>query len=104
MIRTSGHLFRSQVLYPAELRARTRGKLSYCKGNPASTASPQNPLFTPKKPVVCTGFAVRANHGPIDREILSDLFSPHGDNGTDSSQKNRVRRIEFTCCLWVMRV
>src|SRR4030066_1610224 len=41
---------RSQVLYPAELRARTRGKSSYCKGNPASTASQRNPNFTPKIP------------------------------------------------------
>jgi hypothetical protein len=28
---------RSQALYPAELRACSRGKLLYCKGNPAST-------------------------------------------------------------------
>jgi hypothetical protein len=30
------------------------------KGFPPSTPFPQNPFFTPKKPVVCTGFAVRA--------------------------------------------
>ena len=46
------------MLYPAELRARPRGKSSYYKGNPASTASLQDPLFTPKKAVVCTGFTV----------------------------------------------
>jgi hypothetical protein len=35
-------------------------ELSNCKGNPASTASQQYPIFTPKMPVVCTGFTVRA--------------------------------------------
>ena len=54
-------MIRSQVLYPAELRARTRGKSSYCKGNPASTAFGKNPISIPKMPVVCTGFAVRAD-------------------------------------------
>jgi hypothetical protein len=31
-----------------------------CKGNPPSIPSPRKPLFTPEKPVVRTGFAVRA--------------------------------------------
>src|SRR4030066_1433653 len=71
--------------------------------SPVNTAD-GNPVFTPKKPVGCTGFAVRSDLGPIDREILSDRLSPHGDNGTDSSQKNRVRGIEFYYCLWVIRI
>src|SRR4030067_247518 len=49
---------------------RPRGKLSYCKGNPASSALLRNPLFGPKKRVVCTGFALRADspHHPIPRK------------------------------------
>ena len=43
------------------LRARPRGKLLYCKGNPASTGSAENPFQTPKLVLVCTGFAVRAD-------------------------------------------
>ena len=39
---------RSQVLYPTELRTRTRGKSPYCKGFPASTLSTQHP-FSPRK-------------------------------------------------------
>ena len=31
------------------------------KGNPASTAFRQGPYISPKKPVVCAGFAVRAD-------------------------------------------
>lgn len=40
-----------------------------CKGDPASTSFPQDPLFTPEKAVVCTGFAVRsfANEFPSRR-------------------------------------
>src|SRR3990172_952910 len=56
-IRHTGSI-RNQVLYPAELRARPRGKSSCCKGFPASTTTPRNPFFTPKKALVCTGFAV----------------------------------------------
>src|SRR3990172_10963686 len=56
-IRHTGSI-RNQVLYPAELRARPRGKSSCCKGFPASTTTPRNPFFTPKKALVCKGFAV----------------------------------------------
>jgi len=59
-IREHADTTRSQALYPAELRARPRGKLSYYKGNPASTGPAEIPFQTPKKRVVCTGFAVRA--------------------------------------------
>jgi len=33
----------------------------YCKRNYASTVSAERPFQTPKKAVVCTGFAVRAD-------------------------------------------
>jgi hypothetical protein len=55
-------VFLIQALYPAELRARPRGKSSYYKGNPPSTAPKKTPFFAPKKRVVCTGFAVHAVH------------------------------------------
>jgi hypothetical protein len=32
------------------------------KGNPPSTPSLQNPFFTPKKGVVCTGITVQTDH------------------------------------------
>ena len=75
--RTPSRLIRSQALYPAELRARPRGKPSYYKGNPASTAFQQDPNFTPKQPVVCAGFAV---HVATNSKILSrqaDLQAPN---------------------------
>jgi len=43
-------------------RDRSRG--GHKKEFPASTAHPWNPFFTPKKQVVCEGFAVRASSHP----------------------------------------
>src|SRR4030065_320129 len=88
-------LIRSQVLSPSELRARTRGKSPYCKGNPASTAVPGNPLIGPKKRVVCTGFAVRTGYPHVipsmsrrgncfDNAVVESFFS--------SLKKERIRR------------
>ena len=57
VMREHDDTIRSQALYPAELRARPRGKLLYCKGNPPSTGSFENPIRAPKMGVVCTGFA-----------------------------------------------
>jgi len=61
-----------QALYPAELRARPKGKLSYYKGNPASTAFQQDPLFTLKKTVVCAGFAACALPPPSSTRKTND--------------------------------
>ena len=63
-----------QVLYPAELRARPWGKSSYCKGNPTSTPSVRNPFFTPKKTVVCTGFAVHPDSSAVLRQRAVGLL------------------------------
>jgi len=62
---------RSQVLYPALAKGASERKPSNRKDFPASTTDPRTHLFTPKKAVVCTGFAVRAasslcGQGPAD--------------------------------------
>ena len=79
----NAYLIRSQVLYPAELRARQRGKSLYCKGNPASTAYVETPFRTPKMALVCTGFAVRA---AFPSEIPSSRKSEIGGKVTYCGQ------------------
>ena len=72
------------MLHPAELRARPRGKSSYYKGNPASTASPQHRFFTPKMALVCAGFTVRAGL-PEKYEHISGRIL----DGLNESNKNK---------------
>jgi hypothetical protein len=78
-------LIRSQALYPAELRARPRGKSSYYKGNPASTAFRKNPFFTFNLSVVCTGFAVHAGSGenPLLWKRFGEVPHPFSEGRQD---------------------
>jgi hypothetical protein len=48
--------------------------LSVRRGFPASTASRQDPLFNPKMPVVCAGFAFRMIfHTRSDRDVCKNF-------------------------------
>ena len=78
---------RSQVLYPSELRARTLGKSSYCKGNPASTALLRNPLFTPEMGVVYAGFAFDSVLSPV-----IPIFLRYGPQLPDTVGPNLLTR------------
>jgi hypothetical protein len=96
------------VLYPAELRARPLGKSSYCKGNSASTGPAEIPFRTPKKRVVCTGFALHPDSDGFPIVMLQgfplarsdDIFTGDGASKMEDNTPNglsAVLQLGSTC-------
>jgi hypothetical protein len=66
------------------------------KGFPQSTPLPRNPVFTPKKPVVCTEFAVRAVSPPKSDGDVRQIFTLRlgwTDHGGQASKHEEFRRM-----------